>query len=125
MLPSVIASEVPPKLIKGKGIPVRGRSPEIAAIFINACTAMPMEIPAAISFPNVSGAYFAMCRPLHSRKTKRDISIMAPRNPVSSEKMAKIESPMGSGKKLYFCTPFPNPSPKNPPDPIAISDWLI
>ncbi len=97
----------------------------MAPMFTNACMMMIRVTPAARSFPKVSGARRAIFIPRHKRNAKSEITIRAPRNPVSSARMAKIESPIGSGRKLNFCTLLPKPRPKNPPEPIAISAWLI
>ena len=49
-----------------------------------------------------------------------------PKNPNSSPITEKIKSVLCMGTKLSpVCVPFKNPLPKNPPEPIAILDWVI
>ena len=45
---------------------------------------------------------------------------LIPKKPVSSPIIAKIESVLSCGKKLYFCCELPIPLPNNPPRAIAI-----
>ena len=46
-------------------------------------------------------------------------TITQPINPNSSAKTANIKSLCGSDIYKYFCLLSPNPTPNNPPDPIA------
>ena len=48
-----------------------------------------------------------------------------PKNPVSSAKTEKIKSVCFSGKKLSrLWVPASKPFPQNPPEPMAILDWI-
>ncbi len=55
--------------------------------------------------------------------TKKSVStIAAPINPSSSQITAKIKSVCASGRKKSFWRPSINPTPVNPPEPMAMSD---
>ncbi len=57
----------PPKLISGSAFPANGRMFSITPILITASIEIHKVIPAASSFPKVSGAFFAMAKPRHRR----------------------------------------------------------
>ena len=115
----------PPALIKGRGIPVRGKILVIAPIFRNACDTIQIVIPIDVSLLKSSLELLAILIPSIRRARKREIRKIAPINPNSSEMTENIASDAGLGKKPNFCLPSPNPTPFNPPDPIAIKDCLI
>ena len=59
-------------------------------------------------------------------KLNNKITDADPKKPHSSEMVVKIKSVSCSGTNFPLVwVPFKNPLPKNPPDPIAIFDWLI
>ena len=49
----------------------------------------------------------------------KPITIAHPTKPNSSANTAKIKSVCGSDMYKYFCLLWPNPTPNNPPEPIA------
>jgi hypothetical protein len=108
---------LPPYEIKGRGMPVKGTKATIEAIFKNACPPIQAVIPVAKTFEKESGAFFAMVKPLNTKKTNNIITLTAPIRPNSSAMTAKIESVEASGRNKYFCLEAPNPTPKIPPDP--------
>ena len=62
------------------------------------------------------------------KKKIRNIKINSndPEKPNCSEKIAKTKSVSFSGRKSkLLCDPSRNPFPFNPPDPMAIFDWII
>ena len=59
----LIVSEEPPALMKGKVIPVIGRSATTTPILMNAWTHSPVVMPAASRAPKVSGAERAIRKP--------------------------------------------------------------
>lgn len=92
------ANDVPPKLIKGKGIPVSGMRPEMAAIFTAACIVIQVVNPKPSSLSNSVDAFFEILYPNQQNIKNKKIIIIAPANPVSSAAIANIESPNGSGR---------------------------
>ena len=84
------------KLINGKGNPVNGIIPSIAPILIKACKIIMMEKPRATSPPKRSCECPAITIPRAASAMKNASKIVAPKNPVSSAKTAKTESPSGS-----------------------------
>ena len=49
-----------------------------------------------------------------------------PTRPNSSEKAAKMKSVVRSGmNSRWVCVPFMKPLPVVPPEPIAISPWMM
>ena len=62
---------------------------------------------------------------LKSRDPKTTRKNKLPKNPHSSPTVQNIKSVLCSGTKSNLVwVPFRNPLPKNPPDPIAILDWI-
>lgn len=118
-------SDVPPCDTNGKVIPDRGSTPSMAPMFTNAWAVIIITSPTIMSLPNGSEILEAIFSPRVAKNTKRIMSTVAPVNPNSSASTAKIESPIGSGKKLNFWTLWPNPRPNIPPDPMAIKDCWI
>ena len=115
-------SAVPPWLTNGNGKPVSGKTLSIEPIFTKACPVISITIPSTVSLEKTSGAFFAIINPRSAKSTKRVMRRTPPTKPNSSEKTEKMESLMGSGRKLNFWTLCPNPRPKNSPEPIAIND---
>ena len=59
------------------------------------------------------------------RSTNTRIIAKAPTNPSSSQTIENTKSLCDSGRYKYFCLEFPNPRPKSPPEPIAISEFDV
>ena len=95
------------------------------AIFKIACDEISVVIPIATKLPNKSGAFNEIIIPLIVNKANNIITKAQPTNPNSSAKIAKIKSLCASGIYKYFWVLFPNPTPNNPPEPIAIRPWLV
>ncbi len=101
---SDMKSDDPPWLINGKVMPERGMSPTIALIFTNAWDVIIITIPTTISLPKESGVCVAIFSPLKVKNMNKIMINDDPINPNSSLATAKIESPIGSGKRLSnFC----------------------
>ena len=73
-------------------MPVKGIIPIIAPIFIKACKIIQELIPPATSLLNLSLQELAILKPRQKNIRKSKIKIKLPINPVSSAKIAKIES---------------------------------
>ncbi len=67
----------------------------------------------------MSGALIAIKMPLHIKIANKINTTAQPMNPSSSPKIENIKSLCGSGIYRYFCLLSPNPTPNNPPEPIA------
>ena len=62
----------------------------------------------------------ATLRPTKPNSSKNISSITEPTKPNSSAKTAKIKSVLWIGRYCSFWVERPNPSPRKPPEPIAI-----
>ena len=89
------------------------------AIFNITCTIIIVIIPIPINEPDFSLAYTDIYIPLITKIPNNNITAKHPTNPNSSAIIANIKSLCASGIYKYFCLLFPNPTPNNPPDPIA------
>ena len=67
----------------------------------------------------MSGAFIAISIPLQINSANKIITTVQPTKPNSSAKIENMKSFCGSGMYKYFCLLSPNPTPNNPPDPIA------
>ena len=108
--------------MNGSGTPVKGISPEMAAILIKVWIAITETNPTIISLANWPADFFAIIKPFTKNTPKIPIKEAVPINPSSSEITAKIESLIGSGKRLNLAVDCPNPTPQNPPEPMDIND---
>ena len=90
-----------------------------------ACIPIIPVIPIATNDPNISGAFIAITIPLHIKIANNKITKITPTRPVSSAHVDNMKSLCGSAMYIYFCTPFPNPTPNKPPEPIAYNDCII
>lgn len=98
MAKSVITRLVPPKLIKGSGIPVNGTSDSMAAMLMTDWHIIQRVIPAATRRENMSGAALAILKPRYATTPSRPITTIEPIRPNSSAITAKIESFEASGR---------------------------
>ena len=58
-----VTSDDPPKLMKGRGRPVKGMVEVITATFMNAWKMIQLVIPVASTRPKLSGASMAILKP--------------------------------------------------------------
>jgi hypothetical protein len=86
---------------------------------------MSVDIPKARYFANGSLTNRAIVYPRYAIKRYAERRKNAQIKPSSSTITEKIKSPSTSGRYQNFWIDFPNPSPKNPHDPIAMSHCLI
>ena len=91
-------------------------------MFVKAWKHIENVIPTAKIFPNMSGHFFAITKPLCNKTPKRHIKNKHPKKPNSSPMIAKIKSVCHPGSQDSFCFEFPKPVPKNPPDENATMD---
>lgn len=82
---------------------------------------MAKVMPKARNLGKLSRLFFAMLKPFQAKRLIKTRIILVPTKPVSSAKIAKIESPIVSGRKLNFCLECPSPTPDMPPEPILIN----
>ena len=104
-------------------MPLRGKRPIIAPIFIRVCVLSHTRIPITNNLEKSSGAFSTIFFKRINNAMKIPNSKRDPINPNSSPYMANIESFAASGKYPVACTLLPKPNPTIPPDPIAIKAW--
>ena len=109
------------------GIPVRGTNPTLAAMLSKVCDVSHTVIPAARSFPCLSGAFIEIRSPLQRKSIQEKIIIAPPSSPSSSRITAKMESVKAVFSTRYpnLCLDCPNPFPRSPPYPIPINICCI
>ena len=90
MAASVIATAVPPALMKGSGTPVAGSVTVTVAMLISAWKPIQVVSPVASASPKRSGARIAARYPRTVRARKPASVRVVPTNPVSSPMMAKM-----------------------------------
>ncbi len=95
---SIGTREEPPELIKGNVMPVMGIEPVTTAMFIAACRATIIVMPAARRDPKESGALSEALNPRHAKIAYRNTTRAAPKKPSSSPIMAKMKSVCCSGR---------------------------
>src|SRR4030042_830718 len=100
-------------------MPARGKRPVIELILNKVWIKIQDVIPKAPSFEKLSLLAFPILRPRQKKIKNSKINARHPKNPVSSAKIAKMESDIDSGRNPYICLDIPNPSPKSPPEPTA------
>ncbi len=115
----------PPQLTNGRVTPVSGTILRFTPIFIVAWISIQIVIPRARYRPKGSFTDRAIRKPRYVIIIYIDIRINAPKNPSSSTITEKIKSHCTSGRQPNFWIDLPNPRPKNPPEPIAISHCFI
>ena len=117
---------VPPYEINGNGTPTTGIIPITIPILINTWLKNIDIRPITINFVNIDLVLIAIASELIITMKYNIIKIKPPIKPSSSVKKEKMKSVVYSGRKLkWLCVPFNNPFPQNPPDPIAILDWIM
>ena len=122
---SKIISAVPPALKKGNEIPVFGIELVTTAMFNATCIITSAVIPVASKLPNISLAFIAISMPLHINSANNKITTTQPTKPSSSANIANMKSFCGSETYKYFCLLSPNPTPNNPPEPIAYRPCMV
>src|SRR3989344_7356597 len=90
-----ITKAEPPWLIKGRGSPVSGKTPNIDAMFMKDWVIISITIPEPKSLPKLSGDLIAIKNPLNKKSRKRKIRNEVPIIPHSSPIIANMESPVG------------------------------
>ena len=98
----VMTSEEPPKEMKGRGIPVTGRSPTTAPMLITAWLVTQVVTPTASRLPNRSGARVAARSPYQARAKKSPRRRTAPTRPSSSPTTEKMKSVWALGSRPHF-----------------------
>lgn len=93
-----IAKAVPPALTKGRGTPVMGIKPTIELILKKAWKINQEIMPTATSLPKFESEFCAIFSPRYIKKIKKMINKAEKINPISSAMIAKIESPVTSGR---------------------------
>ncbi len=78
----------PPKLINGSAFPANGMMLSMTPILIDASVEIQSVIPAAKSFPNVSGAFTEIAKPRHKNIVYKMMTRLPPISPVSSRMTA-------------------------------------
>ena len=101
---SMTISAVPPWLMNNNGIPDIGIIPSMEDIFMNDSIIMSIAIPLDASLANISFDLTAILNELKINSKNKIIKVILPRKPNSYAQTAKMESPIGSGKYLNFCT---------------------
>ena len=112
--------EVPHALTNGKVIPVFGRILIFTQIWMKVWMVIIEMIPTPIIFDWGSLSFWRWERTYRNIRQYSPSKMRFPANPISSEKAAKMKSDWASGMYQNFWSPFPYPSPKNPPPPIAL-----
>ena len=83
-------------------MPVKGKSPVIDPMFMNACRVIQEAIPTVAIFAKLSLILLAKAKQRQAKNKKSTTKKAAPINPSSSATTAKMESEMGSGKNPNF-----------------------
>ena len=104
---------LPPWLMKGRVMPVRGMSPVVPPTMMKACRLMLAVRPAAVKAATSLLARAAVARPRTAKSTKRISTADAPRRPISSAMAQKMKSLSTMGMVVH--RPRPMPTPKRPP----------
>ena len=100
--PNIIAVENiddPPRLKRGKGIPVNGIKPRIVNKFINICTPKRINKPASKYFSKSIFVRLIIRFTLKKNNTHRDRSANPPKKPKFLVKREKIKSVVCTGTK--------------------------
>ena len=100
--PNIIAVEKidePPRLKRGKGIPVNGIKPRIVNKFINICTPKRINKPASKYFSNSIFVRFIILFTLKKNNIHSDKSTNPPKKPKFLVKREKIKSVVCTGTK--------------------------
>ena len=108
--------------MKGSGIPVAGTKELATDMFVKAWKQIEKVMPIASSFPNISGHFLAIMKPLCKNTPNKQTKKKHPKKPNSSPMIAKIKSVCPSGSQESFCLEFPKPTPKKPPEEKATID---
>lgn len=99
---SVTSMLEPPALMKGRAFPVKGISPTITAMFINASIPIQAVRPKARRDPNWSFAFLAIVKPRQISNPNKVTVKKPPMIPVSSAMTAKILSVGAKGRPVNF-----------------------
>ena len=116
----------PPAETKGKGTPVIGKIPKFIPICITVSVKITQKTPTKNDPPSLLLVLLTKVVNLQSTAKIEAKIIVAPKKPSSSDIAAKIKSVCFSGKKAsWVWIPFPNPLPKNLPEPTEIIAWIL
>ena len=102
IIPNIIAVEnidEPPRLNKGKGMPVKGMNPRIVNKFINICTPRSSNKPESKYFSKFISVLLIIRFTLKKNNTHSEASTAAPKKPKFLAYSEKIKSVVWTGTK--------------------------
>ena len=105
IIPNIIAVEntdEPPRLKRGKGIPVNGINPKIVNKFINICTPRRINKPESRYFSKFISVFLIIRFTLKKNSTHSKASTDAPKKPKFLEYSENIKSVVWTGTKTSF-----------------------
>ena len=105
--------ELPPWLMKGRVMPVKGMRPVTPPTMMKAWKVIAAVRPAAVNAATSLFARAAVARPRTAKRTKRISTALAPSKPISSAMALKMKSLSTMGMVVHM--PRPMPRPKSPP----------